>query len=74
MFFAMMANNYNDGFAAGKDSAKKEYVCMLVASGMCVSEISIILNIKVDVVEEIIEMKKAHIEKCIKKLERRRSK
>lgn len=73
-FFAMMANDYDVGFAAGKDSAKKEFLCMLAASGMGPTEISLILNIKLDVVREIMETKRAHIEKCRKKLEQRRSK
>ena len=73
MFFAMMANYYQDGFAAGKDSTKKEYLCLLAASGMSVGEIAVILNIPSEEVERIMEIKKAHIEKCAQKLERRRS-
>lgn len=72
MFFAMMANYYQDGFNAGKDSTKKEYVCMLLASGMSAGEIAMILNSKVEDVERIAAIKKAHIEKCAQKLERRR--
>ena len=72
MFFALMANYYQDGFEAGKDSTKKEDICMLSASGMSVKEIAMILGSKDEEVERIVTMKKAHIEKCAKKLERRR--
>jgi len=74
MFFAMLSNSHDDGFLIGKESTQKEFVCLLVASGMSSDEISTILNMDIDVVENIIETKKAHVGKCVKKLERRRSK
>jgi len=74
MLFAMLSNSHDDGFLIGKESTQKEFVCLLAASGMSSDEISIIFNMNLGVVENIIERKKAHIEKCVKKLERRRTK
>ncbi|MDR0286879.1 MAG: hypothetical protein LBI03_04105 [Clostridiales bacterium] len=73
MFRALIIQCTDDSFQNGKESAKKEIICMLAASGMEEKEISIILNTDFAAVKNIIDMKKAHIEKCVKKLEKRRN-
>ena len=72
IFFAMLRQERDDGFYTGKESIKKEFICLLAASGICEDEIAIILNIEEAFMRNIVAMKKGHIEKCIQRLERRR--
>ena len=59
-FLALLSYDYDTGFAAGKASAQKEILCMLAADGM---------PPETETVREILAAKRAHIEKCRKKLE-----
>ena len=68
-FFALLSHDYNTGFAAGKASAQKEILCMLAADGMPVEKIALLLQMKTEMVQEIMAAKQAYIEKCRKKLE-----
>ena len=68
-FFALLSHDYDTGFAAGKASAQKEILCMLAAAGMSVEKSALLLQMKTETVREIMAAKKAHIEKCRKKLE-----
>ena len=68
-FFALLSHDYDTGFAAGKASAQKEILCMLAADGMPVGKIALLLQMKTEMVREIMAAKQAHIEKCRKKLE-----
>ena len=68
-FFALLSHEYDTGFAAGKASAQKEILCMLAADGMSVEKIELLLQMKTEMVREIMAAKQAHIEKCRKKLE-----
>ena len=68
-FFALLSHDYDTGFAAGKASAQKEILCMLAADGMPVEKIALLLQMKTEMVREIMAAKQAHIEKCRKKLE-----
>ena len=68
-FFALLSHDYDTGFAAGKASAQKEILCMLAADGMPAEKIALLLGIKTGTVLEIMAAKRAHIEKCRKKLE-----
>ena len=55
--------------AAGKASAQKEILCMLAADGMPPEKIALLLRMEAETVREILAAKRAHIEKCRKKLE-----
>ena len=66
---ALLSHDYDTGFAAGKASAQKEILCMLAADGMPAEKIALLLRIKTGTVLEIMAAKRAHIEKCRKKLE-----
>ena len=68
-FFALLSHDYDAGFAAGKASAQKEILCMLAADGMLVEKIALLLRMKMEAVREIMATKRAHIEKCRKRLE-----
>ena len=68
-FFALLSHDYDTGFAAGKASAQKEILCMLAADGMPVEKIALLLQMKTEMVREILAAKQAHIEKCRKRLE-----
>ena len=66
-FLALLS--YDTGFAAGKASAQKEILCMLAADGMPPEKIALLLRMEAETVREILAAKRAHIEKCRKKLE-----
>ena len=68
-FFALLSHDYDTGFAAGKASAQKEILCMLAADGMPPEKIALLLRMEAETVREILAAKRAHIEKCRKKLE-----
>ena len=68
-FLALLSYDYDTGFAAGKASAQKEILCMLAADGMPVEKIALLLQMKTEMVREILAAKQAHIEKCRKRLE-----
>lgn len=68
-FFALLSYDYDTGFAAGKASAQKEILCMLAADGMPPEKIALLLRMEAETVREILAAKRAHIEKCRKKLE-----
>ena len=68
-FFALLSHDYDTGFAAGRASAQKEILCMLAADGMPPEKIALLLRMEAETVREILAAKRAHIEKCRKKLE-----
>lgn len=68
-FLALLSYDYDTGFAAGKASAQKEILCMLAADGMPPEKIALLLRMEAETVREILAAKRAHIEKCRKKLE-----
>ena len=68
-FFALLSHDYDTGFSAGKASAQKEILCMLAADGMPPEKIALLLRMEAETVREILAAKRAHIEKCRKKLE-----
>ena len=68
-FLALLSYDYDTGFAAGKASAQKGILCMLAADGMPVEKIALLLQMKTEMVREIMAAKQAHIEKCRKRLE-----
>ena len=68
-FFALLSHDYDTGFGAGKASAQKEILCMLAADGMPPEKIALLLRMEAETVREILAAKRAHIEKCRKKLE-----
>ena len=68
-FLALLSYDYDTGFAAGKASAQKEILCMLAADGMPPEKIALLLRMEAETVQEILAAKRAHIEKCRKKLE-----
>ena len=63
-FLALLSYDYDTGFAAGKASAQKEILCMLAPE-----KIALLLRMEAETVREILAAKRAHIEKCRKKLE-----
>ena len=68
-FLALLSYDYDTGFAAGKASAQKEILCMLAADGMPPEKSALLLRMEAETVREILAAKRAHIEKCRKKLE-----
>ena len=68
-FLALLSYDYDTCFAAGKASAQKEILCMLAADGMPPEKIALLLRMEAETVREILAAKRAHIEKCRKKLE-----
>ena len=68
-FLALLSYDYDTGFAAGKASAQKEILCMLAADGMPPEKIALLLRMEAETVREILATKRAHIEKCRKKLD-----
>ena len=62
-FFALLSHDYDTGFGAGKASPQKEILCMLAANGMPVGKIALLLQMKTEMVREIMAAKQAHIEK-----------
>ena len=67
-FLALLSYDYDTGFAAGKASAQKEILCMLAADGMPPEKIALLLRMEAETVREILAAKRAHIEKCRKRL------
>ena len=64
-FLALLSYDYD----TGKASAQKEILCMLAADGMPPEKIALLLRMEAETVREILAAKRAHIEKCRKKLE-----
>lgn len=56
-FFALLSHDYDTGFSAGKASAQKEILCMLAADGMPVEKIALLLQMKTEMVREIMAAK-----------------